>query len=336
MDAANVARVRDSIRGVFIVLGAVALLGPFAACRPAIKSGPTVPSAASATPEEPAGCQTAVSERARAKNLFAAGKLDRARRVIARADALCPASASESRDVLAATLAELEPSDNVLTARALLISAFGARTAGNGDRAQRLFDRTMLAIERESGTRVGVALGPANPTARWKTLAWSPDGSLLAVGNGEEIVIRDRALGFRETVRLTGHAQHIYTVAFDPSGDMLASASQDRTVRLWNVAKGTEVRRLAHDGHVTSLAFAAAGDGLVSGSVDGKARIWNVASGELARAFDASGEVFGVAIAPNGDSIAASTKDGKIQLWSADGAPKRTIAVGVAITALHS
>ncbi|MBL8186796.1 MAG: serine/threonine protein kinase, partial [Acidobacteria bacterium] len=88
------------------------------------------------------------------------------------------------------------------------------------------------------------------------SVAFSPDGKLLAsAGDAPTIKLWDTT-NWREAAALTGHQQLIRAVAFSPDGKTLASASDDRLVKLWDVATRRELRTIrGHGGRVYSLAF---------------------------------------------------------------------------------
>jgi WD40 repeat protein len=76
---------------------------------------------------------------------------------------------------------------------------------------------------------------------------------------------------------LKGHANGFTSMAFSPDGKTLASGSQDKTIKLWDVA--TRKERAALNGHtsfVYSVAFSPDGKTLASGSFDGTVRLWDL------------------------------------------------------------
>jgi WD40 repeat protein len=116
-------------------------------------------------------------------------------------------------------------------------------------------------------------------------LAYSPDGQTLAVGGKEyhgAPAIRlwrqqGDEKGWKEAGTLIGHGGRIWALAFSPDGKTLASASEDGTLRLWEIATGKERRCfVGHRGDVWCLAFAPDGRRLASGGGEATSLVWDM------------------------------------------------------------
>src|SRR5215471_12665047 len=87
------------------------------------------------------------------------------------------------------------------------------------------------------------------------SLAFSPDGKLLATAGFDNVVKLWEFAAGKEARTLTGHTGPVYCVAFSPDGNTVASSSVEKTIRLWDVADGKLVRELkGHTDIVESIA----------------------------------------------------------------------------------
>src|SRR5829696_4984619 len=119
--------------------------------------------------------------------------------------------------------------------------------------------------------------------------------------------------------QLTGHTNWVNDVAFRPGGELLASASDDRTVRLWDVETGKPHGEplKGHTKWVNDVEFSPDGELLASASADKTVRLWDVATGKQRGEplYGHSGSVNGVAFSPDGELLASASNDETVRLW---------------------
>jgi WD40 repeat protein len=116
---------------------------------------------------------------------------------------------------------------------------------------------------------------------------------------------------------LTGHAGWVRGVAFSPDGALLATASTDKTARLWDPATGECVRTLTgHAAGLRGVAFSPDGRLLATASMDSTAKVWDPATGECVGTLTGHAEaVYGVAFSPDGQLLATASDDRTTKLW---------------------
>jgi hypothetical protein len=160
---------------------------------------------------------------------------------------------------------------------------------------------------------------------RSQCLAYSPDGSLLAVP-ALSLLLLDAATG-KVVHELAGSTQGDYAAVFSPNGKILAAGGRDGVVRLFDTATGKVGRTFeGHKGQqpgqawVTSLSFSPNGNLLAEAGRDGIVHLWDVDKGTEQQLSGHGGVVWSAAFAPDGKTLVSGGQDGTVRLWNvADG-----------------
>jgi WD40 repeat protein len=156
------------------------------------------------------------------------------------------------------------------------------------------------------------------PYAEVTTMAFSPDSRYLLTGyNGDRnlqpgpedrdsITLWDVQAG-KEVKTWKGHSREVTFVAFLPDGKQAVSAAVDGSIRLWDVAKGVELRALTFDeGNLSKAALTNNGKsilyvGLKEDRIYGTIKLLDIASSKVSKPFERLGERHGLkAASPNG------------------------------------
>jgi eukaryotic-like serine/threonine-protein kinase len=167
------------------------------------------------------------------------------------------------------------------------------------------------------------------------SLGYSPDGRWLAALDADDrtILLLD-ALTHETVARFSGHEQRVFKATFSLDCRLLASCSQDRTVRIWNVEEegkrvkdkesapslGSNAPRPVvlhgHNDEVYAVAFHPDGTRLATAGRDGTVWLWDVARGtEVVRLPGHKSFVWSLAFSPNGATLASGSGDATVRLW---------------------
>lgn len=158
------------------------------------------------------------------------------------------------------------------------------------------------------------------PQPRVHSVAWAPDGKLVALGGFERVALVDPNTNYVERV-LVGLGGNVASAAFTPDGKRVLAAGGrpgvDGKAVLWNAADGTVEREFA--GHSDSLyAAVLSGDQstLATAGYDKRILLWNAADGRILRELKGHNDaVYGLAFRPGDNVLASASGDRTVKLW---------------------
>lgn len=156
------------------------------------------------------------------------------------------------------------------------------------------------------------------------SLAFSPDGKLLASGSQAGAVQLWNTGDFSARASLNAHGGPVWALAFSPGGKSLASGGADHLIAVWDARTGAQRHTLrGHDHLVLSLVYSPDGKRLASGSYDQTLKLWNPEKETEEQTVKLDGWVHSLAFSPDGKRLAAGlhSEGSALRLWEISPAP---------------
>lgn len=110
----------------------------------------------------------------------------------------------------------------------------------------------------------------------------------------------------------------ITSIAVTPNSQQLISASSDKSLRLWDIAQGIELKSFSiHSSSVNSVVVSPSGDFAISG--DYSIKVWHIQTGKIVASFSVESSLLSVAVASDGLTIVAGELSGRVHFLRLEG-----------------
>jgi WD40 repeat protein len=210
-------------------------------------------------------------------------------------------------------------------------TVYGVAFSPDGKRlATASADKTAKVWDAESGELLRTLSGHTDSV---QGIAFRGDGKLLVTASADgtaRVWDANATLGGPALVTLSGQTRvtqstqtsAVTSVAFESSGNRVATASLDGTVKIWNSSSGQLLRTLSgHAGGVSAVAFDRYGEHVATAGMDGTAKVWNINSsgGEVFSAVHSTFPLTAIAFSPEGARIATASDDNTAKIWTGSG-----------------
>jgi WD40 repeat protein len=169
-------------------------------------------------------------------------------------------------------------------------------------------------------------------SANTQTVAFSPDGKLIAGANNDWQTATNAAQvwnvdGSPKCPPLKGHTEVLVDIAFSSDSKRLVSTGENtpdvktnNVAIVWDLASCREIARMGeHQGRVNVARFSPSNDLVATGSQDSTARLWNLGNDKSIALTGHQDEVRDVSFSPDGNKVATASADSTVRLWDRQG-----------------
>ena len=179
-----------------------------------------------------------------------------------------------------------------------------------------------------------------NNDMQFKCVAFHPDGKRVAAGSysnstylysllplentnlplEQQKKASDKLIIFKPKDDNDNNDHHVQSITFSPDGKILASASTDKIIYIWDIdSRNTNAKFKGHNGAVNSLAFSSDSKLLASGSDDGTIKIWSIQSRQVLSTLSGHNNIVrDVAFIKQSLNLISGSKDGTVKIWQSN------------------
>uniref|UniRef100_A0A453A5F6 Uncharacterized protein n=7 Tax=Triticinae TaxID=1648030 RepID=A0A453A5F6_AEGTS len=153
--------------------------------------------------------------------------------------------------------------------------------------------------------------------ARYEKMRGNAPERLVSGSDDFTMFLWEPTISKQPKARMTGHQKVVNHVYFSPDGQWLASASFDKSVKLWNGITGKFVAAFrGHVADVYQISWSADSRLLLSGSKDSTLKVWDIRARKLKQDLPGhADEVYAVDWSPDGEKVVSGGKDRVLKLW---------------------